>query len=386
MTREAEGKKRLTEGVVAAALCPPEKKDVLIFDADLPGFGLSDCLRIRELGRRVSPARPQGYLKHRKSTNFTPPRHQSTSFSGRIAATHDILKRSLRVTKAGSKVFFLQYGIGGGVKRRAVIGPYGELTPAQARKRAEALRGAVREHRDPVAERRIRQAADRAAEAQAKAEAARATYTVDALIDQWRDHHLAERSTSYQARVPREMKAVLKEWLAAPAASFGQADAVHVLDEAKTERGPVAANRLQSVTRACWGWAVKRGSLASNPWTATPRPARERARERVLSDAEIAVVWKVAAGMTRPWSDIIRLMLLTGQRRQEVAGMTWSELDLDNAAWHIPGARVKNGRSHTVPLAPQAVELLRAAKYIGPLVFQNMKKTAPSGFGKIAAK
>jgi integrase len=327
---ETNGRTKLTDGVVADAVCPPGRKDVMLFDAELRGFGV-------------------------------------------------------RVTAAGGRIFFLQYKLAGR-GRRATIGAFGELTTAQARKKAEALRGQVRDHRDPVAERRARAEAARATEAQAKAEAARAAFTVETLIDQWRDHHLSERSESYRRRVPREMKAALKRWLTAPAASLGQEDAVRVLDAAKTDRGPVAANRLQAVCRACWGWAVKRGSLSANPWQATPRPARERSRERVLSDAELAVIWKTATALDAPWNAIVPLMILTGQRRQEVAGLAWTELDLERGAWHLPAERAKNGRAHTVPLVPAAAALLRVRKRSGALVFENSRKTAPSGFGKVAAR
>jgi integrase len=291
----------------------------------------------------------------------------------------------VRITASGGRIFFFQYKLAGR-GRRATIGPFGELTTAKARKKAEALRGSVRDHRDPVAERRARAEATRAAEAQARAEAARAAFTVETLIDQWRDHHLSERSESYQRRVPREMKAALKKWLAAPAASLGQEDAVRVLDASKIGRGPIAANRLQAVCRACWGWAVKRGSLVANPWQATPRPARERSRERVLTDAELSVAWKASAAMDAPWNCIMPLMILTGQRRQEVAGLAWKELDLDGGEWHLPAERAKNGRAHTVPLVPAAVDLLTARKQSGVLVFENSRRTAPSGFGKVAAR
>jgi integrase len=182
------------------------------------------------------------------------------------------------------------------------------------------------------------------------------------------------------------MKAALKKWLNAPAASLGQEDAVRVLDAAKTDRGPIAANRLQAVCRACWGWAVKRGSLTMNPWQATPRPARERSRERVLADAELAAIWKAAVAMDDPWNGVIPLLILTGQRRQEVAGMAWRELDLDAGEWHLPAERAKNGRAHTVPLVPASVDLLKARKRSGALVFENTRGTAPSGFGKVAAR
>ena len=325
---------KLTDRTVAAACCPDGRKDVLIFDDALKGFGL-------------------------------------------------------RVTSGGKRVFLLQYRVGATV-RRTPLGLWGtELTTAQARKKAEALRGQVRDKRDPVAERRAAQAAALEAEARARAVAARDAYTVDTLIGDWATHHLSARSASYRTRVPAELRRALKSWRAAPAGTFGRADAVRVLDSVKGSGGPVAANRLRAEARACWGWAVKRGSLELNPWEATPRPlARETARERVLSDAEVGILYTAAGALTEPWGVLVRLLILTGQRRGEVAGMQWTELDLDAAKWSLPGERTKNGQPHVVPLPAEAVALLRTVKRRkgAELVFEGPRKTAVSGFGKVKAR
>ena len=286
----------------------------------------------------------------------------------------------VRVMANGRRVFLFQYNVPGG-KRRMPIGTFGaELTTAQARKKAETLRGQVRDHKDPVAERRT-------AEAEAKAATAAAAYTVDTLIRDWATHHLAERSASYQARVPREMRVALDAWKNAPAGRMGREDAVRILDGIKADRGPIAANRLHAVARACWGWAVKRGALAANPWGAVPRPSREAARERVLTDTELAALWNAAAALGEPWPGIVRLLLLTGQRRGEVAGMRWDELDLEAGLWALPGNRTKNGRPHTVPLPALAVTQLRQVKRRAGavLVFEGARRTVPSGFGKVKA-
>ena len=325
---------KLTDRTVEAAQCPDGRKDVLLFDDALPGFGL-------------------------------------------------------RVTKAGRRLFIMQYRVGATV-RRTSLGEWGtELTTAQARRKAETLRGAVRDRRDPVAERKAMQAAALAAEARAKAAAARDAYTVDTLIEEWAVHHLAARSESYRKRVPGELRSAFKAWLAVPAESFGRTDAVRALDAAKSERGPVAANRLRAEARACWGWALKRGALPVNPWEATPRPlARETARERVLSDAELGTLYTAAGALGEPWAVLVRLLILTGQRRGEVAGMRWDELNLDADTWSLPGARTKNGQPHVVPLTAEAAALLRAVKRSkgAELVFEGPRKTAVSGFGKVKAR
>jgi hypothetical protein len=186
---------KLTDRTVANATCPPGRKDVLLFDDGLKGFGV-------------------------------------------------------RITRGGGRVFLFQYNVPGG-KRRVILGTFGtELTTTQARKKAETLRGKIRDGGDPIAERHAAKVATRVAEADAKAAAAAASYTVDRLIADWTALHLTERSAAYRLAVPRHLRTALREWLSVAAASLGRADAVHVLDSVKAERGPIAANRLHAEARA----------------------------------------------------------------------------------------------------------------------------------------
>jgi len=88
-------------------------------------------------------------------------------------------------------------------------------------------------------------------------------------------------------------------------------------------------------------------------------------RERVLTEAEMKAVWSATEGLGDGQADgsyfpILRVLLLTGQRREEVGAMRWSELDLDRGTWQLPGTRTKNGLPHDVPLPRQAGEILRA--------------------------
>ena len=189
--------------------------------------------------------------------------------------------------------------------------------------------------------------------------------------------------------MPGELRRALKDWLAVPAALFGRADAVHVLDAVKAGSGPVAANRLRAEARACWTWAVKRGALEANAWEATPRPlARETPRERVLTDAEIGALYRTAVALAEPFGALVRLLVLTGQRRGEVSGMLWGEVDLEAAVWRLPGNRTKNHQAHSVPLSEAAVETLRSIKRRegAGLVFEGSRQTAVSGFGKMKTR
>lgn len=125
------------------------------------------------------------------------------------------------------------------------------------------------------------------------------------------------------------------------------------------ESGPVAANRARSSLSALFAWALRQGLADSNPVAGTFRPGEETSRERVLSLAELAEVW--AACGADDYGRIVRLLILTGQRREEVAGMRWSELDLTRASWSLPGERTKNRRPHEVPLSGPALRLLGEA-------------------------
>jgi integrase len=103
---------------------------------------------------------------------------------------------------------------------------------------------------------------------------------------------------------------------------------------------------------------MKRGTVRSNPFAELPWPTAITKRDRVLSDEEAAAIWRAAGEATPPYGTIVRLLMLTGQRREEVAGMTWAELSEDLLIWTIPGMRTKNGVPHLVPLSRPARELL----------------------------
>lgn len=120
--------------------------------------------------------------------------------------------------------------------------------------------------------------------------------------------------------------------------------------------------RTAAYGRAAFAWAVKRGAVRENPFAHLPIAKSIAKRERVLSDQELAEIWRAASNAAAaPYSSIIRLLILTGQRRGEVAGMAWDEISDDFATWTIPGERTKNGAVHTVPLSAAARDLLKAA-------------------------
>lgn len=295
---------KLTDAAIAGLLCPEGKKDVMFFDDQLKGFGI-----------RVMPARADGRPR---------------------------------------KVFLIQYRADGKVQRET-LGDWGtELTTTQARRRAEALRGQVRERRDPVAERKAASAARRAAAAEAKRVAAVDAFTFEKLVAAWQSRALVNRRQAYREEATSKLRRSLPLWLPRPAAMISRTEASDMLQEIAETRGPIAANRVMAYGRACYGWAIKASLLEVNPFANLAAPGRERPRDRVLSKAELREIWAATGELGPIQRAYVRFLMLTLQRREEVAGATWSEISDDGETWTVPADRAKNGRAHLVHLAPAA--------------------------------
>lgn len=132
-------------------------------------------------------------------------------------------------------------------------------------------------------------------------------------------------------------------------------------------------NRARSALSSLFRWAIQQGLAEHNPVRDTERKPEEP-RERVLSVAEMRAIWKATeGGLPAAYCGVVRLLLLTGQRRLEVADLRWREVDVDAALWTLPGERTKNKRAHLVPLSAPAVEILLAMPTRGEFVFGDGK-------------
>jgi integrase len=154
-------------------------------------------------------------------------------------------------------------------------------------------------------------------------------------------------------------------------------------------RAPIGANRTLGRFKKLCNWAIAEELISSSPAEKVRAltPEKGRARERTLTDDELARVWHAADGLGFPFGPITQLLILTGQRRGEVAGMRWSEIDLKNELWVIPAERSKNGLAHQVALTKPAIEILqrlpRFERKDGALDFVfSPGETEPSGFSR----
>src|SRR6516225_6281182 len=263
----------------------------------------------------------------------------------------------VKVTPKGRKVFIVLYRTAGAGSRlrKYTIGPYGRVTLHQARVAAQKVFAAKLEGRDPASEKR---------EAKRRVVADR----VEDLLETFIAQHLSQnRSGGEISRLLR--REVGRPWAGRSIHEITKRDVVEVVAAIEQRGAPVAANKTLKSIKTFLRWCVGRAVLDQSPAEGVPLPAKEVARDRVLDDEELAQVILAARKIGGPYGGIVELLALTGQRREEVAGLTWQELDLEQRIWTIPNSRTKNGKAHVVHLSEQSMAALARADQPGPYVF-----------------
>jgi integrase len=280
----------------------------------------------------------------------------------------------LRVTNKGSKSWAVMYRLHGRLARHT-IGKYPTFDVGDAREEARAALRQVERGEDPRAARAVRTAQ--------KAD------TVEAVVDEFIEKHAKRHTRSWAEAqrifdhdvLPTITGADPRPWRNRPIASIGQRDVIDLLE--RYEDRPYMGNRVLAAVRKLFNWSASRAIVESVP-VFRGLAAPERRRDRPLTDTEIKAIWNAAGGY--PFGSVVRLLLLTGQRRSEVAGMKWSELDDPGnpTLWTIPTERAKNGVRHNVPLSPQAAALIASLpRQNGEFVFSTRGGNVPvSGFSK----
>src|SRR6516164_6427349 len=263
----------------------------------------------------------------------------------------------VKVTPKGRKVFVVLYRTGGaGSKlRKYTIGPYGRVTLHQARVAAQKVFAAKLEGRDPAAEKR---------EAKRRIVADRVEDLLEAFIAQ----HLSQnRSAAEISRLLR--REVGKPWAGRSVHEIGKRDVVEVISAIEQRGAPAAANKTLKSIKTFLRWCVGRAILDQSPAEGVPLPTKEVARDRVLDDQELDQVILAARRIGGPYGGIVELLALTGQRREEIAGLQWEELDLAQRVWTLPRSRTKNAKEHVVHLSEQSLNVLMRADERGLFVF-----------------
>jgi integrase len=160
---------------------------------------------------------------------------------------------------------------------------------------------------------------------------------------------------------------------------------VNAVLDSISARTPILANRLHAILHKLFDWArSKKLPVTANPCVGIERPAKEQSRDRILDDKELRKVWLAADKLGHPYAGIVKLLILTGQRRNEIAGLHWAEVDIDESVLHLPAARTKNGLAHDVPLSAPAQAVVADLPRIvdADLVF-TIKRQRITGFSRM---
>ena len=262
--------------------------------------------------------------------------------------------------------------------RTVTLGTPDSLSPDAARTEVGKIKGEAMAGRDPVAERK-------AAVTARREKAFEDAFTFGKMVDGWAGARMGDRRPGYIAEATSSLKRNLAPWLTRPASAIKPREAARMFDTIKAERGAIAANRTHSYARAAFGWAVKRQTLTVNPLMGIERPSRETTRDRVLTAAEVGEIWRATGKLAAPYGPFVKLLLLSLQRRDEVASMRWAELSPDMTTWTLPGERAKNGKAHIVHLAEPARAILRGMSrldgcpYVFPAEGRPLSADAASG-------
>lgn len=256
-----------------------------------------------------------------------------------IAWDDELPNFGLRMREGGSRNFIIQYKVGG-QQRRKTLGSIKELTLEQARKQAKKDLGRVANGEDPQGEKN----------------AARATAgeTFGAIADQFLEYQKERLRPSSLYSTGLYLRQHCKRLHVLKIEAITRREIASVLGTIASDRGKVAADRAGSAISAMFSWAVGEGLVDANPTIGVTKHAGVTSRDRVLKDPELAAIW--LALDDDDYGRIVKLLILTGQRKSEIADLRRSEIV--GHTIELPGARTKNHRPHVVPLSDAAYGLL----------------------------
>ena len=261
----------------------------------------------------------------------------------------------VRVSVAGKRSFIYMFRFEGRA-RMMTLGPYPTLTLSDAREKASKARGKVEKGTDP------------GLELTTGKKAVREAYTVKNLVEDYIERHAKRKKRSWKEDERVLNKDVIPRWGRRKAKSIIRLDVVNLLDEvrdraeAKGGKG-VQANRTLEIIRKMFNFAVGRSIIEHSPCLVIERPAKENRRDRVLNENEIKIFWNNInkARMEAGTRLVLKLQLVTMQRKGELVQIEKADIDLKSRWWTQPKEKVKNNQAHRVWLTDMAMEVIKKA-------------------------
>lgn len=283
----------------------------------------------------------------------------------------------LVIQPSGTRSFALRYRHIGRT-RNMTLGRWPAFSLGEARDAARAALRAIAEGRDPAGEKR-----------QAKSDSSALCFEVACLFIE-RDQRPGNRTWKETARLlglrPDDngfaliKGGIIDQWSGRRIEEIRRRDVIATLDALSNK--PATKQNTFAALRRLFNWALARDLIATSPCAGVEAPTPTPARDRVLTDDELRWFWQACDTVGLPFSPLFKLLCLTGQRREEVGGMRWSELE--GTHWTIPAARVKNGREHALVLPEPVLALIRSIPRIEncPFVFSTTGTTPVSGYSE----
>jgi len=317
----------------------------------------------------------------------------------------------LVVQASGHKSFAMRFRRPDGKPAKLVLGPVdlssdteGEPVIGQPLTLAAARRLAADVNRHRAMGRDVRADHIAAKRRQKFEQATRAASTFGAAARDFVEGHVKKRTRRWQAMarmlgldpaLEPVRGGLADRWSDKPLADIDGHDVYAVVDEARQRGVPGMGRRTEGASESrarhlfatlsvTFGWLVQHRRIDKNPCNGVHRPDPPEARDRVLTDAETTKFWR--ATDDERFGPLLRLLLLTGCRLNEVSGMRRAELSDDGATWTIPGARTKNKKTHVVPLSPLAREIISNVPGQADLIFTTTGTTPVSGWSKIKTR
>lgn len=285
-------------------------------------------------------------------------------------------------SKVKSYVVMYRAGYGReGVARRITLGKVNGLRLEDARDAALDIRGRVAKGEDPVAQRRIQ-----------RREAKRPALSLEQALDRY-DKDQTRRKVAGRKNVQSSLRRHLLGHVGdLPLSELGRRTVIEAVEALEAKGLPGAAESLRGHASTFLKWCADRGLIPANPLQGYRAPRATRAQRiaqpgRSLRDSEVSRVWAAceAEGVNAAFGQLVRMLILTGQRRTETARMRWADLDEKRLWWRIPAEQTKNGIAHEVPLPPLARAVIAAAPKHDKCeyVFSTNGESPISGFSKL---
>ncbi len=274
----------------------------------------------------------------------------------------------VRVSPSGAKSFQVLYRIRRR-SRRLTLGRYPALSLSEARRRALEALGRVALGKDPADE---------------KAQHSRNPLEFSTFVTFFIQRYAKPKNRRWRETERLLKHHFVKKWRNQDIREIRKGDVLSVIDNIMTQGTPIAANRTLAAVRRLFNWAIERGVIDISPCAGLRSPGRAVSRDRTLSAEELAKVWRGAGAMGYPFGYVVLLLILTGQRLQEVTSMRFDQINIEKAVWSIPASENKSKRQHNVPLSREAIGIIGfIPRMSSDLLFPARGKSNPiSGFSK----